>query len=58
MLNLQKIIGHLVSDIKIPKNRIAELLECDPKLVTKIIKAEHGFRVIEVPADKTMRSGT
>jgi len=55
-MNLTPLIKHLVDDIKIPRKRVAELMEIDPKTVTRILG--RTFEVVEIPRNKTMRVGT
>ena len=56
-MNLQKLVLHLVNEVHIPKKRIAELLEVDPKKVTNMTKADE-YMVLNVPTHtKAIRAG-
>ncbi len=57
-MELKPIIDYLVKDIKLPKARIAKMLDCDAKTVTNIVEDKEGYQFVKIPRDKTMRAGT
>ncbi len=58
MIDLKSLILHLINDIKIPKKRVAELLSCDPKTITRLSERDSLYTVVEMPNyENTMKEG-
>ncbi len=55
-MDLNRLIRYLLNDVGIPKKKVSELLECDPKTVTNMEKAP--YIVGKIPQPRAMRTGT
>ncbi len=55
-MDLNRLIKYLLDDVGIPKKKVSELLECDPKTVTNMEKG--AYIVGKIPQPKSMVAGT
>ena len=51
-MKLRNLIYHLVNDVKIPKGRVATLLEVDTKTVTNIMTDKDGYNIAKIAKPK------